>query len=229
MMSLQCDLKWSKSTWWLIKSVSQPIKTLIQVIIHSRLFLLIKLFWRNHYSYFHDDSVTESADWSADIHSIIAKTIRFMSIWFFRPYSWTSQIVWAKRATRRTAQSPYCQISYWDSIEQVPTVMRSWQFLNWFLSILWMMFPPSPIVSMLHTWNKSVGNIESWKIFGNLYFEPLLSYFVIFKVQISKFQIVFEKFRINKFNLVVFKTDPCTVSTTIKLVWIKTIKRPVNP
>ena len=66
MMSLQCDLKWSKSTWWLIKSVSQPIKTLIQVIIHSRLFLLIKLFWRNHYSYFHDDSVTESADWSAD-------------------------------------------------------------------------------------------------------------------------------------------------------------------
>ena len=71
MMSLQCDLKWSKSTWWLIKSVSQPIKTLIQVIIHSRLFLLIKLFWRNHYSYFHDDSVTESADWSADNISLI--------------------------------------------------------------------------------------------------------------------------------------------------------------
>ena len=71
-----------------------------------------------------------------------------------------------------------------------------------------MMFPPSPIVSMLHTWNKSVGNIESWKIFGDLNFDSSLSYFVIFKVQISKFQIVFEKFRINKFNLVVFKTDP---------------------
>ena len=212
MMSLECDLKWSKSTWWLIKSVSQPIKTLIQVIIHSRLFLLIKLFWRNHYSYFHDDSVTESADQL--VHnwiSIIGKMIRFMPIWIARPQSWVSR-------------SPY-----WDSIEQVPTVMRSWQFLNWFLSILWMMFPPSPIVSMLHTWNKSVGNIESWKIFADLYFETFVSYFVVFKVKISKFQIVFEKFRINKFNLVVFKTDPCTVSTTIKLVWIKTMKRPMNP
>ena len=190
MMSLQCDLKWSKSTWWLIKSVSQPIKTLIQIIIYSRLFLLIKLFWRNHYSYFRDDSVTESADWSADqlVHNFNHwKMIRFMPIWIARPQSLVSRS------------------SFWDSIEQVPTVMRSWQFLNWFLSILCMMFPPSPIVSMLHTWNKSVGNIESWKIFPDLYFEPFLSYFVIFKVQISKFQIVFEKFRINKFNLVVFK------------------------
>ena len=50
MMSLQCDLKWSKSTWWLIKSVSQPIKTLIQVIIDSRLILPITLFLRNPYS-----------------------------------------------------------------------------------------------------------------------------------------------------------------------------------
>ena len=114
--------------------------------------------------------------------------ISWLISWYtFNPQSWVSR-------------SPF-----WDSIEQVPTVMRSWQFLNWFLSILCMMFPPSPIVSMLHTWNKSVGNIESWKIFPDLYFEPFLSYFVIFKVQISKFQIVFEKFRINKFNLVVFK------------------------